>query len=415
MTLTVTSAVTLPRQILSPAEWRGSRLPAIPRRGFRSAEGDEPVSSEESARAAKKGPARDSSGRFVKARPAATQRAVPASSDSGTSSGKVTAKLEEQDTRRSTGDAGRSAPREEAAQPSWRPPRAGRGGVGVHNVADAVNARLTSGDTSGRAGAGVSASSTPRGERRADVAASRTGHPEEVSLDGHDSELPWLAEAPGSETPPPAAAPIPLPADMIEPPRRTRPQTDPQPTPSYGTPSYDPSGRSPGAQPSSGAPPPVPSSVARSSGASSVARSAGASSVARSSGASSAGRSPIGGAVAPSPGIPVPSAGEPHVDARAVGRVADQPGSGQVRGNSPPGGGPPTDPAPGGPPQGGAARRWFARGATAGDPRRGRGAVGDAVPRAAASGAAATGATVSGAAGVPGAGVSGAAGVPGVG
>src|SRR6266542_3808680 len=253
MTLTVmsavTSAVTLPRQILSPAEWRGSRLPAIPRRGFRSAEGDEPVSSEESARAAKKGPARDSSGRFVKARPAATQRAVPASSDSGTSSGKVTAKLEEQDTRRSTGDAGRSAPREEAAQPSWRPPRAGRGGVGVHNVADAVNARLTSGDTSGRAGAGVSASSTPRGERRADVAASRTGHPEEVSLDGHDSELPWLAEAPGSETPPPAAAPI-----------------------------------------------------------------------------------------------PVPSAGEPHVDAPAVGRVADQAGSGQVRGNSPPDGGPPTDP-----------------------------------------------------------------------
>ncbi len=179
--------------------------------------------------AAQMRPARDANGRFVQARKPAAARAVSASGEVGTSLGKLTAKLDQQALAGSPAASGAlsaespgvsqdDGPAEEAGDPANEAPR-GRDTTRPQNGTDAVNATPTSGDTSGRGGTAWSVAK-PMRKREADVAARRTDYPEEVSVDGQAAVPPWLRDRPDSEIPAPAAAPIPLPADMIAPPRR---------------------------------------------------------------------------------------------------------------------------------------------------------------------------------------------------
>ncbi len=164
-------------------------------------------------------PTRGANGRFVKARRTAVARTV-AAADDASASGKVTAKVEEQespvrpanDTARPANDNARPAndtrlPADDNARPVQDivPPakdvtdatRDPKETIRSQNGANPVTGPL-SGDKT-RSGHGGSQAAVPAWEREADVVAPTPGSPEEVSVDGRRSVGRWSQDQPGSD------------------------------------------------------------------------------------------------------------------------------------------------------------------------------------------------------------------------
>ncbi len=372
---------------------------AAPRDG--SAPGSGPRGGGADGPAVRNRPARDASGRFVRARPATGARTV-AAADDASALGKVTAKVQEQDpsarqagdTARQAGDTARQAGEtarwgneaarsendeaqvaaadERAAQDAVLPAKDAseatldrKDTIRSQNGANQVDPRL-SGEKlrSGRGGAEV-----PAWVREADVAARKPGSPEEVSVDGRTSSGRWAQDPPRSGLDRPAGPVPPLPADMIGSPSSNRsrpmpglPATErPAPSaPAVGPPAGPPVGPPAGPAPAGPAvepSPPGPWPSTRSSGVDFPAPAAqpdqpgllGTS-------AAFAATTPFG-PVTPPPGIPIPPAGEPvQINARPAPSAAAGPGAGILPGAAAPGTAGPGAAGPGAPMPGPASR-----------------------------------------------------------